>query len=868
MKRVHTFLVRVLRPSLRQATIVGDNGRERGVALLLTLGVLSLLLILAMSFAFTSRTERMASSVNADLIKARLLCESGLERVLGSLRNACSTGVHPSPGTEFFYAPDTGSLWAGRRYLASINNDRYGIETALAVDFGSLHFTPFQPYAAGGVFDSVSPSGCPTCPPTRDTVGWVSVWSDPATSSDLIGRICFVAIDESGKIDPGAVVSTDINEAVGNETVVGRDVKEIQLGGMGFPLLTGNEFRDQMPAGKRWFSMYHIAKGITPTMGTPDWESCLAGFFPGTRFEPEQWRETPLATNPDDKDRFDVASGTTPSMANLASKVPWLNSVQDKDGNPVSNQVKANVVDFLDSDDTATSDWTDATGDWPVVPTGGAPSATYVGLEKVPYINEIGITATLTEVPIPPAVDGTSEYTLDVVVYLELINIYNTAKTCGATVLVDFPEAPANGVPAGAIVTVAGSSTASTSGAKCVWTAQTVPANNYLSAPSITTTFTWKAASNGNIAAFTVSAVAAKVTDGTGNLWDFAWLGGAPAAPGLTPGPNPISASWQVNDPRCNTAEARWAKNGFVSLGAGSTLGARNVKPDGTDANFARPSGRGPGDDYETTDDPAGKLPAPPLSTAFVRNGPMLSLWELGCIHRGEPWRTLNLAKFNGAASNATANKYSDGDANILDQVCMGDNTVTARGKFNVNSGQAPAWRTLLGSTTVGGRYLDPKSGIRVSADDAKLLAADVLANGTGKSVNAVINRGGVAKAPALSDGSVILVATYKDPDDTTKTKGAQEVDRGREEIIGKIAGLLSTRMNYFTVIVDAQSVKDLGTVPEAMPASARQASWVKYDTAGNKWCDVRAEQKILAIVSRNVFTNTFKVEAFQYLEE
>lgn len=31
------------------------------------------------------------------------------------------------------------------------------------------------------------------------------------------------------------------------------------------------------------------------------------------------------------------------------------------------------------------------------------------------------------------------------------------------------------------------------------------------------------------------------------------------------------------------------------------------------------------------------------LSTAYIRNAPMQSLWELGVIHRGAAWQTLNL---------------------------------------------------------------------------------------------------------------------------------------------------------------------------------------------------------------------------------
>src|SRR5450759_4017408 len=72
-------------PASAKETLAPSPKHERGVALLMTLGVLALLLILAMSFAYNARTERMASAVNADMIRARLLCESGLERALAYL---------------------------------------------------------------------------------------------------------------------------------------------------------------------------------------------------------------------------------------------------------------------------------------------------------------------------------------------------------------------------------------------------------------------------------------------------------------------------------------------------------------------------------------------------------------------------------------------------------------------------------------------------------------------------------------------------------------------------------------------------------------------------------------------------------------
>ena len=134
---------------------------ERGIALLLTLGVLSLLMIMTITFAFTSRIDLLASEVNADMVKARLLCESGLDRVTAMLRysfDGSATGhVYPATyGTLFTSTnatnPDPGSdpAWRGRSYMFSSRVppptayvDTALIEDALATDLGGgLDFIP------------------------------------------------------------------------------------------------------------------------------------------------------------------------------------------------------------------------------------------------------------------------------------------------------------------------------------------------------------------------------------------------------------------------------------------------------------------------------------------------------------------------------------------------------------------------------------------------------------------------------------------------------------------------------------------------------------------------------------------------------
>ncbi len=65
---------------------IGSRDGEKGIALLFTLGMLTVLLVLALGFATTSITQRRSAATNTQGTVARLLAESTLERVMGSLQ--------------------------------------------------------------------------------------------------------------------------------------------------------------------------------------------------------------------------------------------------------------------------------------------------------------------------------------------------------------------------------------------------------------------------------------------------------------------------------------------------------------------------------------------------------------------------------------------------------------------------------------------------------------------------------------------------------------------------------------------------------------------------------------------------------------
>lgn len=69
------------------STPVISSSSRSGIALIMTLGVLSVMLIMAIAFAVSMRTERLAAGNYADSVRARQLVQTGLARALNDLAN-------------------------------------------------------------------------------------------------------------------------------------------------------------------------------------------------------------------------------------------------------------------------------------------------------------------------------------------------------------------------------------------------------------------------------------------------------------------------------------------------------------------------------------------------------------------------------------------------------------------------------------------------------------------------------------------------------------------------------------------------------------------------------------------------------------
>jgi hypothetical protein len=126
---------------MRNGTAKRKSGNERGIALLMSLAILSIMLLLAVTFHFTSRTALRSSEINADITRGRLLAESALERAIAFIHNEGVATPVADDATAALYPATSGNwfrlgqpaIWAGRYYGVSISSEAESrlIENAL-----------------------------------------------------------------------------------------------------------------------------------------------------------------------------------------------------------------------------------------------------------------------------------------------------------------------------------------------------------------------------------------------------------------------------------------------------------------------------------------------------------------------------------------------------------------------------------------------------------------------------------------------------------------------------------------------------------------------------------------------------------------
>lgn len=306
--------------SLSLLPFVLRRARPKGVALIITLGILALLLILAMSFAFEAQTTSLAARNLNDVSRSRLLARGGLERALGFLANELGTAANQpttwmNPGAQFYYPSNSADAWYGRGYLPFVTTTA----SALAVEMNDTNSAMNVLFTTNNGSDTASftPATALVLPGTV-SVAWYSdtvfatdiAGGNSGTAQKIIGRVFYNIIDETGKVDPSVVVAdTSTDQGVTASSRSGAALTELRLydffntdatnhtgaaQNLATRLMATNAtaappagVTHNLPANSRWLSYSNLFAGAATSQAEAD--SITLSLFPYSAVDPEQY---------------------------------------------------------------------------------------------------------------------------------------------------------------------------------------------------------------------------------------------------------------------------------------------------------------------------------------------------------------------------------------------------------------------------------------------------------------------------------------------------------------------------------------------------------------------------------------------------
>ncbi|OQA85488.1 MAG: hypothetical protein BWY31_01889 [Lentisphaerae bacterium ADurb.Bin242] len=759
------------------------NKKQRGVALVFTLGILGLLTVVALGFASTALINRKVAENCANISYAQTIARSiALPRAMFAVRNIASLEQFYSTSTD----PKTYDwLWK--------------LDT-------SLHGVQLFKYQYTAVVDS-----------TTNAVDWVYVRDssdDPNSNGGrILGRYAYVVIPDKGRLDPS------VNIAHG-DTIDG--ASETQIG------INNSTWSDLLKAAitaspnYRWTTFWEIFNKLGIVKGSSDWDKWVDFFQDGVNIGQLKYPEAYWVDGDSDakKDsgelyrRFNlnrsdwetltvaelIGSGDTTfnsaDTVDIMKGIPWLNAWSYSHDNWTADlmkkQIAANIIQYNRAD---TADTVSDSADWMTT------APTYAGVGKHPMLNEVGFKlntqATLTAASYDTGTEIVYDYTLtyafNVSFGTELIDMFQKLSTATDRKIAEItlPSWSFNatytwisgGSPQtfnsfgqfqGAVTDTSFNSSSEVTVGKVQtidgsvwWNVPYTPSTSFWQEYNVTKTFSFRINSSTDFSDQIKNLLKIKnisVVPGTAVLKydsrqrDFAILPNSSADSteyDATVESN-FTYALETTDPRVNHYSTDWTPvpsstpvmtttdpNDYKG-----TKGACNSTVSGTIHAANR--------DIGTTSDPGYGIDDKRISSAFIRHGTMQSVWELGCISRAEAWRTLNLTRTNNAATPDYT--YEKGDGKILDQVKLTDSTRPEGpnfkyGKVNINSDVTQVFQALT-DTTIPPTYSLPRfpwfnSDFETSNPDQKTLL-DV----AGTSLN-------VIPSPPPPDPSPIIPTTY-----------------------------------------------------------------------------------------------------------
>lgn len=366
---------------------------ERGIALIVTLAILTVVTLLLLAFAISMRVENVASKNFNDSIKARQLAQGGVDQAVALLRDA--TPPITAPDNTYVTAP--GSVFTRKSGTWT--------QTKLFTDG-----TDLTNVNENNLITGVS-AGYPANTPI------MASWSNVVVNGEIVGRLAFWVDDEAAKVNLN-VAGTRANDLQGM-TLAAIDLRDLenftqsdQVNITNYvtnvrPLDTIESVKMTAPP------LPAPAPGITAlTYSSNKFYMTVNSVSPdltvwGTKRTNVVWIATNATMTADQKV---TAISNALSDVNLKT---WFGGQTFADKYPSTGQIAANIVDYIDTDGTATD-------------SGTQPDLTppaYLGLEQTPYINELVMSNVITVV----ASGGTATVTITNTIFVELYYLYTNA---------------------------------------------------------------------------------------------------------------------------------------------------------------------------------------------------------------------------------------------------------------------------------------------------------------------------------------------------------------------------------------------------------------------------------------------------------
>ncbi|HUI08248.1 MAG TPA: hypothetical protein VL486_14710 [Verrucomicrobiae bacterium] len=401
----------------------GRRSNARGIALILTLAIMALVTLIVIGFAVSMRVQNAASKNMNDVLKARELARAAVDQVVAQIRQATTRGTSTS-GTVLSYVTFPGGIYNFFSDATTNGATLYSMAatippTSETFDMNDAVNNNLWITGKGGEFPASAASEFP--------VGWVYVGQDntvtpPAaylappnaypmvlpTPKPIIGRFAYWVDDEASKINintAGHGWTTSDPYGDSNPLAIGLDQ-------VVYPALTPlSAYAPDIEQGYSALFPPALPRGDCPYTTTEEVRranpnTINATVYDASRFSITAYSNDANATNPPvdldfyGRNRLRIDNLNTspdvdgrsdgaftrlsdPNLMKVCTAGGTVNAFQSKYGLDGLRQIIANIIGYQLNPRLA--------GDLARLPDSGGDPPAYLGLIKVPYVNEVQV---------------------------------------------------------------------------------------------------------------------------------------------------------------------------------------------------------------------------------------------------------------------------------------------------------------------------------------------------------------------------------------------------------------------------------------------------------------------------------------------